>query len=136
MSTSKAAKPELYSGEGDPLLVDSWLNKMARYLRLSDTPEHKKVDTAATYLSGRAYEWFDNNEATCTSFDIFKINLRNFIVPANFTSVLLDKFLTLKQGSRSVQEYANAMQSLQTKISDLVQPNYYAKRNSRGSYEL
>jgi hypothetical protein len=117
MATAKPLKPSTYDGQKrDPQTVDTWLARMTTYLRLTNTADADKVEIASTYLEDIAYTWYTNEQATLTTFDLFKSALRNHFVPQNYRDVAYRRYKALKQGDLSVSDYSIQLKTLADQV--------------------
>ena len=121
MATAKPLKPTTYDGQKrDAQTVDTWLARMTAYLRLTNTDEADKVDIASSYLEDTAYTWYTNEQASLTTFDLFKSNLRAHFVPQNHKDIAYRQYKALKQNALSVSDYSIQLKTLADQIKDLV----------------
>src|SRR5216117_3189621 len=118
---AKPLKPNTYNGQArDPQTVATWLARMTTYLQLTNTVEADKVDIASTYLEDVAYTWYINQQATLTTFDLFKTSLRNQFVPQNYQDVAYRRYKTLSQSNLSVLDYSIQLKTLADQAGNFV----------------
>ena len=121
MATAKLPKPPAYKGEQrDAQTVDTWLTKMTTYLELTNTAEADRVKIASAYLEDTAYDWYVGEQASLTTFDMFKSSLRAHFVPQNHRDVAYRRYKALKQDTLSVSDYSIQLRTLANQIKDLV----------------
>ncbi|CAA0827953.1 Unknown protein, partial [Striga hermonthica] len=103
--------PEMFSGQGDPRLVDEWIQGLEIIFEVMDCPDRYRVICAQIQMTGDARLWWNaywemhpGEKENCT-WDRFKEILREKFYPAYYRADLEHQFLALRQGTRSVDEY-------------------------------
>ncbi|WVZ73577.1 hypothetical protein U9M48_021865, partial [Paspalum notatum var. saurae] len=85
--------PPTFSHATEPLQADDWLRAVERQLDIAQCNDRERVLYGSGQLRGAALDWE---------------NFRNHHVPAGLMKMKKKEFLSLKQGSMSVTEYATA----------------------------
>lgn len=116
----KLQKPQFYSGDQSPLVVNAFLEDARMYLTFSGIAEHLKPVIAATFLSGDAHTWWHNHgsKAKLESFDDFARELRaQFIDP--FASTAARFGLSKLKQKTSVAAYEKEFRSLLSLVDNM-----------------
>ena len=85
---------------------------MTTYLRLTNTPEGEKVAIASSYLEGIAYTWYETNQTSLTTYDLFKSSLRSRFIPQNYKETAYSQYKVFSQGTLSVLDYSIQFKAL------------------------
>ncbi|CAA0819550.1 Unknown protein, partial [Striga hermonthica] len=103
--------PEKFFGQGDPRIVDEWVQGLEMIFEVMDCPDHYRVLCAQLQLTGDARLWWNaywsmrpDEKDGCT-WDTCKELIREKYYPTYYRAEMERQFLALKQGSRSVDEY-------------------------------
>ncbi|CAA0840620.1 Unknown protein, partial [Striga hermonthica] len=104
--------PEKFSGQGDPRVVDEWVQALEMIFEVMDCPERYRVLCAQIQLTGDARLWWNaywgmrpGDKEGCT-WDRFKELIREKYYPAYYRAEMERQFMSLQQGTRTVDEYA------------------------------
>ena len=109
--------PPIFSKVEDPLEADSWLRLMEAKFELLTCTEEQKTLFATHQLRGPAASWWETYLATQpvryrVPWTEFKAAFRAHHVPSSLIKIKLREFLTLKQGTRTAQEYVQKFNEL------------------------
>ncbi|CAA0815821.1 Unknown protein, partial [Striga hermonthica] len=103
--------PEKFSGQGDPRIVDEWIQGLELIFEVMDCPNRYRVICAQLQLTGDARLWWNaywsmrpSEKEGCT-WDRFKEMIREKYYPSYYRAEMERQFLSLKQGTRTVDEY-------------------------------
>ena len=114
-----------FEGKCDPDAYMDWETKIEQIWSCHDFSEPRKVQLAALEFNGFALTWWDhivkerqrNLDPPVQSWEQMKALLRTRFVPIHYTRDLHQRLENLKQGSMSVDETYNAMQSAMLKAN-------------------
>jgi hypothetical protein len=103
-------KPPTFASSPDPLDADDWLKSVEKMLNIAQCTDREKVLYASGRLIGSAADWWDSYTAAHDAADTitwaeFSTQFRNYHIPAGLMKIKKKEFLSLKQGSMSVNEY-------------------------------
>jgi len=120
----KVREPEVFKGERNALVVESWINSMELYFQLVRATHGQdqllyalsglRGDAQLSYSQKRMYE----AEQLPQDWHDFKVLLRKEFVPINSVIQARDKLASLVQGG-SVTDYINEFRRLKLQIPDL-----------------
>ncbi|CAA0831416.1 Unknown protein, partial [Striga hermonthica] len=103
--------PEKFFGQGDPRIVDEWVQGLEMIFEVMDCPDRYRVLCAQIQLTGDARLWWNaywsmrpGEKEGCT-WDQFKELIRGKYYLSYNRAEMERQFLALKQGTRSVDEY-------------------------------
>ncbi|CAA0827988.1 Unknown protein, partial [Striga hermonthica] len=118
--------PEKFSSQGDPRIVDKWVQGLELIFEVMDCPDRYRVTCAQLQLTGDARFWWNaywsmrpGEKEGCT-WDRFKEMFREKYYPTYYRAEMECQFLSLKQGTRSVDEYETEFTRLGAFVPDLV----------------
>jgi hypothetical protein len=122
--TPKVREPEVFKGERNALMVESWINSMDLYFQLVRV-EHgqEQLLYALSLLRGDAQLWYSQMrvyeaEQLPQDWSDFKMSLRKEFVPINAIIQARDKLAALVQNG-PVSGYINDFRRLKLQIPDL-----------------
>ncbi|CAA0841239.1 Unknown protein, partial [Striga hermonthica] len=102
---------EKFSGQGDPRIVDVWIQGLEFIFEVMDCPDRYRVVCAQLQLTGDARLWWNaywsmrpGEKEGCT-WDRLKELIREKYYPSYYRAEMERQFLSLQQGTRSVDEY-------------------------------
>ncbi|CAA0824191.1 Unknown protein, partial [Striga hermonthica] len=102
---------EKFSGQGDPRIVDEWIQGLELIFEVMDCPDRYRVICAQLQLTGDAGLWWNaywsmrpGEKEGCT-WDRLKELIREKYYPTYYRAEIERQFVLLKQGTRSVDEY-------------------------------
>ncbi|CAA0809447.1 Uncharacterized mitochondrial protein AtMg00860, partial [Striga hermonthica] len=117
---------EKFSGQGDPRIVDEWIQGIGFIFEVMDCPDKYRVICAQLQLTGDARLWWNaywsmrpGEKAGCT-WDMFKELVRDKYYPFYYRAEMERQFLALQQGTRTVDEYERELTRLAAFVLDLV----------------
>ncbi|CAA0828816.1 Unknown protein, partial [Striga hermonthica] len=117
---------EKFSGQGDPRIVDEWIQGLEFIFEVMECPDRYRVVCAQLQLTGDARLWWNaywsmrpGEKAGCT-WDMFKELVRDKYYPSYYRAEMERQFLALQQGTRTVNEYEREFTRLAAFASDLV----------------
>ncbi|CAA0842095.1 Unknown protein, partial [Striga hermonthica] len=100
-----------FSGQGDPRIVDKWIQGLEFIFEVMDCPDRYRVVCAQLQLTGDARLWWNaywsmrpDEKAGCT-WDMLKELVREKYYPSYYRAEMERQFLSLQQGTRTVDEY-------------------------------
>ncbi|CAA0808820.1 Protochlorophyllide reductase A- chloroplastic, partial [Striga hermonthica] len=103
--------PEKFSGQGDPRIVDEWVQGLEMIFEVMNCPDRYRMLCAQIQLTGDARLWWNaywsmrpDEKEGCT-WDQFKELIREKYYPSYYRADMERQFLALTQGTRSVDEY-------------------------------
>ncbi|CAA0811071.1 Unknown protein, partial [Striga hermonthica] len=117
---------EKFSGQGDPRIVDEWIQGLEFIFEVMDCPDRYRVICAQLQLTGDARLWWNaywsmrpGEKAGCT-WEMLKELIREKYYPTYYRAEMERQFLLLQQGTRTVNEYEREFTRLAAFVSDLV----------------
>ncbi|CAA0830649.1 Unknown protein, partial [Striga hermonthica] len=127
--------PEKFSGQGDPRVVDEWVQGLEIIFEVMNCPDRYRMLCAQIQLTGDARLWWQaywtmrpGEKDGCT-WDQFKELIREKYYPSYYRAYMERQFLALTQGTRTVDEYEREFTRLVAFVPDLVSTE--AKRAHR-----
>ncbi|CAA0831290.1 Unknown protein, partial [Striga hermonthica] len=94
-----------------PRIVDEWIQGLVFIFKVMDCPDRYRVICAQLQLTGDARLWWNaywsmrpGEKAGCT-WDMLKELIREKYYPTYYRAKMERQFLSLKQGTRTVDEY-------------------------------
>ncbi|CAA0831873.1 Unknown protein, partial [Striga hermonthica] len=119
-------QPEKFSGQGDPRIVDEWIQGLEMIFEVMDCPDRYRMLCDQIQLTGDARLWWNaywsmhpGEKDGCT-WDRFKEMIREKYYPSYYRADMERQFLALVQGTRSVDEYGREFTRLEAFVPDLV----------------
>ncbi|CAA0806336.1 Unknown protein, partial [Striga hermonthica] len=117
---------EKFSGQGDPRIVDEWIQGLEFIFEVMECPERYRVICAQLQLTGDARLWWNaywsmrpDEKAGCT-WEMFKELICEKYYPTYYRAEMECQFLSLQQGTRTVDEYEREFTRLAAFVPDLV----------------
>ncbi|CAA0834108.1 Unknown protein, partial [Striga hermonthica] len=118
--------PEKFSGQGDPRIVDEWIQGLELIFEVMDFPDRYRVICGQLPLTGNARLWWNaywsmrpGKKTGCT-WDRLKELIREKYYPTYYRTEMERQFLSLKQGTRFVDSYEREFTRLAVYVPDLV----------------
>ena len=109
-------KPPVFSSSTEPIVADDWLRKIGRELATAGCNDAEKVKFAAHQLDGPAAAWWENYTTTYPLENVtwtqFQQAFRTAHVSAGAMSLKKKEFRSLRQGGRTVSQYAEEFSKL------------------------
>ncbi|CAA0834220.1 Unknown protein, partial [Striga hermonthica] len=103
--------PEKFSGQGDPRVVDEWVQGLEIIFEVMNCPDRYRMLCAQIQLTVDARLWWQaywsmrpGEKDGCT-WDQFKELIREKYYPSYYRADMERQFLALTQGTRTVDEY-------------------------------
>lgn len=106
--------PEFHGSlQADELL--DWIGTVEEVLDFKEVPEQRRASLVATRFRSRAAAWWQQMKLSriragkqkIVSWDKLKKHLRSAFLPYNYERTMYQRFQNLRQGNRSVDEYAS-----------------------------
>ncbi|CAA0831249.1 Unknown protein, partial [Striga hermonthica] len=117
---------ETFSGQGDPRIVDEWIQGLEFIFEVMECPDRYRVICAQLQLTGDARLWWNaywsmrpGEKAGCT-WDMLKELVREKYYPSYYRAEMERQFLALQQGTHTVDEYEREFTRLAAFVPDLV----------------
>ena len=102
-------RPPTFAGTEQALEADEWLQRIIDALKAADVEDEKKVEIVALQLTDLAQTWWKAEagriEVTPIPWDTFTERFHAMYFPKAAKNRLMTRFIELKQGGRSVEEY-------------------------------
>ncbi|CAA0810886.1 Unknown protein, partial [Striga hermonthica] len=119
-------QPKKFSGQRDPRIVDEWIQGLEMIFEVMDCPDRYRVLCAQIQLTGDARLWWNaywsirpSEKEGCT-WDRFKELIHKKYYPSYYRAEMERRFLALRQGTRSFDEYEREFTHLGAFVPDLV----------------
>lgn len=100
---------ERFDGTGDSLVADRWIRKVELIFERMVLTPIQRTELAAHQFDGEAMYWWDSvrqsRDVSGMQWDTFCEVFEQHFIPDSARAELVDRFLHLQQGSRSVSEY-------------------------------
>ncbi|CAA0832798.1 Unknown protein, partial [Striga hermonthica] len=103
--------PEKFSGQGDPCLVEEWIQGLETIFEITECTERQRIICAQLQMTGDARLWWNSywgmrpGEKENLTWMQFKEMMEEKYYPAHYRAKMERQFLALKQGNRTVDEY-------------------------------
>ncbi|CAA0827416.1 Unknown protein, partial [Striga hermonthica] len=133
--------PEKFSGQGYLRIVDEWVQGLELIFEVMDCQDRYRVTCAQLQLTGDARLWWNaywsmrpGEKEGCT-WERFKEMIREMYYPTYYRAEMERQFMSLKQGTRTVDEYEREFTRLGAFVPDLVRTEAQrAQRFTDGLY--
>ncbi|RVW96614.1 hypothetical protein CK203_020342 [Vitis vinifera] len=109
-----------FYGKLNPTAFLDWIMSMEDYFDWYAMPENRKVRFVKAKLKGAARLWWHNieNQAHRTgqppidTWDEMKLKMKEHFLPTDYEQLMYTKLFSLKQGTKSVEEYTEEFHEL------------------------
>ncbi|KAK8935855.1 hypothetical protein KSP39_PZI014228 [Platanthera zijinensis] len=145
LSTFRALSPPAYLGTESPVRTEEWLDTVQELMAVIRCPNSMAVTLVVTLLELHAKRWwkslmgstFQGRLYTDISWNEFTEAFLDHFIPSSARDELEERFLQLKQGSKSVTEYQREFQHL-ARFADSydLDDRGYARRFYKGLRDL
>jgi len=109
VSDFRRLQPAIFTGGEKPLEAEQWLTDTTDLLNAARVPEENQVEVAKIQLKDIARTWWLAEEArleTPVTWDTFSKSFYSRFFPVTAQKDMEEQFIRLRQGKRSVDEYA------------------------------
>lgn len=118
-------RPPTYEGVADPVILEDWLREMEKLFDATGCPDDEKVAIGSYYLKREADNWWSMVKAECLAtpnfgWGQFSTKLKERFYPAELRWLKREEFLSLEQGSMSVQAYTDKFTELSRFAAEVV----------------
>ncbi|CAA0810387.1 Unknown protein, partial [Striga hermonthica] len=103
--------PEKFSGQGDPRLVEEWIQGLETIFEITECTERQRIICAQMQMTRDARLWWNSywgmrpGEKENLTWMQFKEMMEEKYYTAHYRAEMERQFLALKQGNRTVDEY-------------------------------
>ncbi|CAA0843131.1 Unknown protein, partial [Striga hermonthica] len=118
--------PEKFSGQGDPCLVEEWIQGLETIFEITECTERQRIICAQLQMTGDAWLWWNSywgmrpGEKENLTWMQFKEMMEEKYYPAHYRTEMERQFLALSQGNRTVDEYEREFTRLGSFVKYLV----------------
>ena len=109
ISDFRRLQPAIFTGGEKPLEAEQWLTDTSDLLNAARVPEENQVEVAKIQLKDIARTWWLAEEARLekpVTWDTFSKSFYSRFFPVTAQKDMEEQFIRLRQGSKSVDEYA------------------------------
>jgi len=109
VSDFRRLQPAIFTGEERPLDAEQWLTDTSDLLNAARVPEENQVEVAKIQLKDIARTWWLAEEARLekpVTWDTFSKSFYSRFFPVTAQKDMEEQFIRLRQGNKSVDEYA------------------------------
>ncbi|CAA0831733.1 Unknown protein, partial [Striga hermonthica] len=118
--------PEKFSGQGDPRLVEEWIQGLETIFEITECTERQHIICAQLQMTGDARLWWNSywgmrpGEKENLTWMQFKEMMEEKYYPTHYRVEMERQFLALSQGNRTVDEYEREFTRLGSFVKYLV----------------
>jgi hypothetical protein len=118
-------RPPTFHGEPNPTAAETWLEEIKKVLKtLAITRDEDCIALATYQMQGEAQHWWKMTEmlhdVTTMTFENFETIFLDKYFPAPIKQAMIQEFMSLKQGSMTVTQYAAKFEELSRYAKTLV----------------
>ena len=97
-------KPQTYSGKRKSLALIRWVHEVEHFLQQSGISQNQWTISVTNFLEGSALNWYLVKENTYhfMGWQAFTTRMRQYFMPPNETTRLMDEWRKLRQGEGSL----------------------------------
>jgi hypothetical protein len=87
-----------FNGEGDPVVVEEWIEKMERIMEVMDIPQERRVVLATFFLSRNARFWWESVkkryvDPSTITWQMFRSAFDDQFYPVAYQNMNMEEFL-------------------------------------------
>lgn len=125
-----------FSGSLNPEEFIDWLHMVEEILEFKQVPDELRVPLVATRFKSRAMAWWQQlkesrrrvNKPRIATWERMKKHMRRSFLPYNYERTLYNKLQNLRQGTRSVDDYASDFFHMTARMSSIESEDHLVSR--------
>lgn len=115
-----------FDGDGDPAMVEEWIERMKRIMEVMAIPQERRVTLTTFFLARNArYEWESIRRGyqapSAITWSVFRAAFDSQYYPLAYQNMKIEEFLQLEQGVMTVLEYEKKFNELSKYCTLLVE---------------